>query len=245
LKGVLLCGGKGTRLYPLTKVTNKHLLSVGRQPMIVHSIEKLKEAGIVDICIITGPDHAGDFIDLLGSGAEYGVNLTYKVQDTANGIAGALSLCKDVVGNDRFVVILGDNLFADSLRGKLSGLSMGSAKIFIKEVPNPKDFGCVVWGEDIYGETVISAIEEKPKYPQSSDAVVGIYIFDRHVFNYIDQVEPSNRGELEIADVLNFYIQNGTLRWAKLKQEWLDCGQFDSYWKANEWFYKQEQQLNV
>lgn len=234
MRGVLLCGGTGSRLHPLTKTTNKHLLPVGRLPMVLHNIYKLKEAGIINICIITGTEHAGRFIDLLGSGAEYGVELTYRIQDQANGIAGALSLAKDFVGNERFVTILGDNIFTDSLKGKFNNLSYGSAKVFVKEVSDPQRFGCPAYDDDN-----IIAIEEKPKTPASNDAIIGIYAFDRHVFGYIDKIAPSQRGELEITDVLNFYVANGTLRHSRMNGFWHDAGNFESYYAVNKYFAEQ------
>lgn len=234
--GVILAGGSGSRLKPATKYTNKHLLNLGKYPMILHSIEKLKDAGVTDICLITSPDYAGRFVDILGSGKEFGVNVTFKIQDEPNGIAGALSLAKDVVGNDRFVVILADNFIEDSLKGKLGGFNLGGAKIFVKEVPNPEHFGCPTYDEN--GQIV--EIIEKPINPPSSDAIIGVYVFDRTVFGYIDQIQPSKRGELEIADVLNFYVKSGTLKHSRIKNKWLDCGTWENYYEANKWFFEQE-----
>lgn len=240
MKGILLAGGTGSRLYPLTKTTNKHLLPVGKLPMILHNIYKLKEAGITDICIVMGIEHAGRFVDLLGSGIEYGVNLTYKIQSEPNGIAGALGLTKDFVGNDRFVVILSDNIFTDSLKGKFNNMSFGSAKVFVKEVKDPERFGCPEYDDD-----QIINIEEKPSNPKSNDAVVGIYAFDRHVFGYLDKIAPSNRGELEITDVLNFYIENGTLKHARLDGFWSDAGTFETYFAVNEYFAEKEKLVDI
>ena len=182
MKGIILAGGTGSRLYPLTKVTNKHLLPVGRYPMIYHSIYKLKEAGIQDILVVTGKDHMGDVVNLLGSGKEFGVDFTYKVQDEAGGIAQALGLAEHFVGAEKMVVLLGDNVFSDSIAPYVQNFLQQDrgAKVLIKQVQNPQRFGV----PELAGDKIVS-IEEKPKQPKSSYAVTGIYMYDHQVFDII------------------------------------------------------------
>jgi glucose-1-phosphate thymidylyltransferase len=231
LKGVILAGGTGSRLLPLTKVTNKHLLPVGKYPMVFHAIAKLKEAKINDILIVTGKEHMGDVVNLLGSGRELGVIFTYKVQDEAGGIAQALGLAEHFVGNDSMVVILGDNVFSDSIVQYVSNfLEQGrGAKILLKEVPDPSRYGV----PELEGDKIIS-IEEKPRLPKSQYAVTGIYMFDAGVFDIIKTLKPSSRGELEITDVNNEYIKNGLLMYEKLQGWWTDAGTHASLRAANE-----------
>ncbi|PQD95452.1 spore coat protein [Pradoshia eiseniae] len=230
MKGVILAGGTGSRLYPLTKVTNKHLLPIGKYPMIYHSVYKLKEAGIEDILIVTGREHMGDVVDLLGSGYEFGVNFTYKVQDRPGGIAEALGLARDFTGLEKMVVILGDNVFTGTIEPYVSSFieqTIG-AKILIKEVNDPNRFGVPA----IYDGRII-AIEEKPEVPKSQFAVTGIYMYDSSVYNLIDQIEPSARGELEITDVNNHYLKKGLLTYDVLSGNWTDAGTHSSYAHAN------------
>ncbi|MFC5528986.1 sugar phosphate nucleotidyltransferase [Cohnella yongneupensis] len=231
MKGIILAGGTGSRLFPLTKVTNKHLLPVGKYPMIFHGIAKLKEAGIQDILIVTGKDHMGDVVNLLGSGREMGLSFTYKVQDEAGGIAQALGMAEHFVGNDSMVVILGDNVFADSIAGYVDNFRWqgNGAKILIQEVPDPKRYGV----PELDGNRIIS-IEEKPQEPKSTYAVTGIYMYDAAVFNIIRTLKPSGRGELEITDVNNAYIESGSLTYDVLNGWWTDAGTYDSLMKANE-----------
>lgn len=231
MKGVILAGGTGSRLYPLTKVTNKHLLPVGKYPMIFHSVYKLKTAGIEDILIVTGKEHMGDVVNLLGSGIDMGVSFTYKVQDEAGGIAQALNLAKHFVGQDQMVVILGDNVFNDSITEFVEKFRMqiSGAKILIQEVQDPQRFGV----PEIDGENILS-IEEKPQHPKSNYAVTGIYMFDYSVFNIIKTLKPSARGELEITDVNNAYIANGQLTYDVLEGWWTDAGTHASLARANE-----------
>ncbi|MGQ9474006.1 MAG: sugar phosphate nucleotidyltransferase, partial [Candidatus Caldatribacteriaceae bacterium] len=202
MKGVVLAGGTGSRLYPLTKVTNKHLLPVGRYPMIFYPIHRLKQAGITEILIVTGREHMGDVIELLGSGRDFGVEFTYRVQDRAGGIAEALGLAKNFVGQNRCVVILGDNIFEDDISPFVREylLQERGAKILLKEAPDLKRFGVP---ELCDGKVV--AIEEKPENPKSIYAVTGIYMYDPEVFDIIAVLKPSKRGELEITDVNNAY----------------------------------------
>ncbi|TDF96216.1 sugar phosphate nucleotidyltransferase [Paenibacillus piri] len=231
MKGIILAGGTGSRLYPLTKVTNKHLLPVGKYPMIFHSVAKLKEADISDILIVTGKEHMGDVVNLLGSGRDMGVTFTYKVQDEAGGIAQALDLAEHFVGNDQMVVILGDNVFSDSITSYVANFKnqQVGAKILLQEVHDPKRYGV----PELQGEKIVS-IEEKPKSPKSSYAVTGIYMFDSSVFDIVKTLKPSGRGELEITDVNNSYIQRGQLTYDILQGWWTDAGTHDSLAKANE-----------
>lgn len=231
MKGIILAGGTGSRLYPLTKVTNKHLLPVGKYPMIFHSVYKLKQANITDILIVTGKDHMGDVVNLLGSGRELGVSFTYKVQDEAGGIAQALGLAEQFVQNDQMLVILGDNVFADDITPYVSNFRKQQlgAKILIQEVSDPKRFGV----PEIQGDRIIS-IDEKPQQPKSSYAVTGIYMFDSKVFDIIRILKPSARGELEITDVNNAYIERGELTYDVLQGWWTDAGTHSSLARANE-----------
>jgi len=230
MKGIILAGGSGTRLFPLTKVTNKHLLPVYDRPMIYFPILALKKAGIRDILIVSGRGHAGHFLELLGSGKDLGVNLSYEVQEKPGGIAQALGLAEDFADNGKVAVILGDNIFQHNLRGgagKFKRQSQG-AKIFLSRVKNPRSYGV---GEIRKGK--IASIEEKPKKPKSNLAVVGIYFYDNQIFKIIKSLKPSARGELEITDVNNFYIKKGLMHYEILKGWWGDCGEnFDSLLEA-------------
>lgn len=231
MKGIILAGGTGSRLYPLTKVTNKHLLPVGKYPMIFHSVYKLKQADIYDILIVTGKDHMGDVVNLLGSGREMGVTFTYKVQDEAGGIAQALDLAESFVGIDQMVVILGDNVFEDDLSLFVQNFrkQQNGAKILIQQVEDPKRFGV----PELQGDQIVS-IEEKPSNPKSNYAVTGIYMFDHHVFDIVKTLKPSARGELEITDVNNAYIARSELTYDVLNGWWTDAGTHASLAKANE-----------
>lgn len=231
MKGIILAGGTGSRLFPLTKVTNKHLLPVGRYPMIFHSVYKLKQAGIFDILIVTGKEHMGDVVNLLGSGRQLDVSFTYKVQDEAGGIAQALGLAEEFVGNDQMVVILGDNVFADDISPFVANFreQKSGAKILIQEVPDPKRFGV----PELQGNKIVS-IEEKPQKPKSNYAVTGIYMFDNKVFDIVKTLIPSARGELEITDVNNAYIDRGELTFDVLNGWWTDAGTHNSLARANE-----------
>ena len=229
LKGVILAGGTGSRLYPLTKVTNKHLLPVGNKPMIFHPIEKLTGLGIRDILIVTGTEHMGDVVNLLGSGAEYNCRFTYKVQDQAGGIAQALGLAENFAGNDPIVVILGDNIFEDNLEAAASSYSGEGAMILLKQVPDPQRYGVAILDGD-----VVTEIQEKPEAPTTSYAVTGIYFYDAKVFSVIRDLKPSKRGELEITDVNNHYIQQKYMKSILLEGWWTDAGTPDSYRLANQ-----------
>lgn len=228
LKGVILAGGTGSRLYPLTKVTNKHLLPVGNKPMIFHPIEKLTGLGIQDILIVTGTEHMGDVVNLLGSGAEYNCRFTYKVQDQAGGIAQALGLAENFAGQDPIVVILGDNIFEDDLTRGARTYTGNGAMILLKQVPDPQRYGVALLDGD-----KVTEIQEKPENPPTSFAVTGIYFYDSRVFSVIRDLKPSKRGELEITDVNNYYIRQNQMSSALLEGWWTDAGTPESYRLAN------------
>ncbi|MEW6072320.1 MAG: sugar phosphate nucleotidyltransferase [Planctomycetota bacterium] len=230
MKGVILAGGLGTRLYPLTKITNKHLLPVYDRPMIYYPIETLVNAGITDIMIVTGGRKSGDFLSLLGNGADFGLqHLNYTYQKGEGGIAEALGLCAHWVGRDRVCVVLGDNLIERNIARAVRAFEAqaGGAKILLKEVPDPERFGVA----ELKGDRVV-AIEEKPKQPKTNLAVIGIYLYDARVFDVIRTLEPSDRGELEITDVNNWYIRDGSMTYDVLEGWWTDAGTFDSLRKA-------------
>lgn len=231
MKGIVLAGGTGSRLKPLTKVTNKHLLPVGKYPMIFYPIFRLKQSGITEILIVTGREHMGDVIELLGSGSEYGVEFTFKVQDAAGGIAQALGLAEHFVNGDMCVVILGDNIFEDNIKPFVEVFEKQEkgAKILLKEVPDPQRFGVA----ELKDGKIIS-IEEKPKAPKSNLAVTGIYMYDLEVFDFVKTLKPSGRGEFEITDVNNAYIKQGILTYDILKGWWTDAGTSESLYRANE-----------
>jgi glucose-1-phosphate thymidylyltransferase len=231
MKGIILAGGTGSRLKPLTNVTNKHLLPVGKYPMIFYSIYGLKQAGITEILIITGRDHMGSVIELLGSGHEFGLEFTFKVQDQAGGIAQALGLAEHFVNEDRCVVVLGDNILEDNIAPFVESFAKQEkgAKILLKEVSDPQRFGVA----ELKDGKIIS-IEEKPKQPKSHFAVTGVYMYDSKVFDIIKILKPSARGELEITDVNNNYIQQDALTYDILKGWWTDAGTSESLFRANE-----------
>ncbi|MCT4619646.1 MAG: sugar phosphate nucleotidyltransferase [Marinisporobacter sp.] len=230
MKGIILAGGTGSRLYPLTKVTNKHLLPVGKYPMILYLVAKMKEADITNLMIISGKEHMGSVVNLLGSGYEYGVNFTFRIQDQPGGIAQALGLCEEFVKKDKCVVMLGDNIFEDSIYPYVKRFENQEkgAKILIKQVKNPTRYGVAQLQEN-----KIIDIEEKPKNPKSNYCVTGIYMYDHRVFHIIKTLKPSNRGELEITDVNNWYIQNQSLTYDILNGWWSDAGTFHSLLDAN------------
>ncbi len=236
LRGVVLAGGTGSRLMPLTKVTNKHLLPVGQKPMIYYPIEKLISVGIEQILIVTGVEHMGDVVGLLGSGRNFGCQFTYRVQDKAGGIAEALGLAGNFAQGRPLAVILGDNIFEDDLKkcaDKFTSQKIG-ARLLLKQVQDPQRFGVA----EISGDRIIS-IEEKPKKPRSNYAVTGIYFYDASVFDIIRTLKPSARGELEITDVNNAYIAKGQLAYDILEGWWTDAGTFDSLSRANELVLKE------
>ncbi|TKB69506.1 MAG: spore coat protein [Nitrospira sp.] len=232
MRGVVLAGGLGTRLLPLTKVTNKHLLPIFDRPMIYYPIQALANAGIEEIMLVTGGDSAGDFLKLLGNGKDFGLKrLNYSYQEGEGGIADALRLAEHFVDGEPVCVILGDNIIegniaraADAFRNQREG-----AKILLKEVKNPQRFGVPV----LEGNRVVK-IEEKPANPRSSYAVTGMYFYDARVFDIIKTLKPSGRGELEITDVNNAYIAAGALSWDLLEGWWTDAGTIESLYLANQ-----------
>ena len=281
MKGVILAGGTGSRLLPLTKVINKHCLPIGDRPMLQHCVEKLYNASITDIMVITGGEHLGGIAELLGSGKDFGCDFTFRVQDRAGGIAEALRLCRDFVGDGDVCVVLGDNIFEDNLHEYISqfyinkAAGMGAMNI-LKEVPDPERFGVAelgyqqsapnskeydgkslqsiktsVW-KDVHEphliqdvkdnfnmvpsryRIVVKSIEEKPEKAKTNWAVTGIYMYDNHVFDIVDQQEYSNRDELEITNVNNAYIELGKMGCAFFEGWWTDAGTHESYAKANE-----------
>jgi len=222
MKGIILAGGEGTRLRPLTKVTNKHLLPVYDRPMIYYPIQTLIDAGVKDIMIVSGKGHAGHFLELLRSGHEFGARFSYGVQEEAGGIAQALSLCEDFSDHEKVVVMLGDNILEDAIQDAVRDFETQErgAKIFLKEVKNPKSFGVA----EIDGKA-ITRIVEKPENPKSNLAVIGLYMYDAQVWSAINTLKPSGRGELEITDVNNFYVEQGAMTFEILKGWWGDGGE--------------------
>jgi glucose-1-phosphate thymidylyltransferase len=230
-RGVVLAGGKGTRLGELTRVTNKHLLPVGAMPMVYYPIKKLIGAGVRDILLVSGTEHMGDFVELLGSGRHLGCSLTYRVQDEAGGIAQALGLAEGFCGNRPCVVLLGDNIFHDPLGPKLAAASEepGSAWVALKNVPDPGRYGVAE-----FRDLKLVGIEEKPARPRSDYAVAGVYLYPPDVFDIIRTLRPSRRGELEITDVNRAYLQQGKLGYSFLNGYWTDAGTLDSLALANQ-----------
>ncbi len=232
MKGIILAGGTGSRLFPLTKVTNKHLLPVGRQPMIFHPISKMTEAGIEEILVVTGVDHMGDVVNLLGSGREFGCRFTYKVQDEAGGIAQALGLAENFAGDSPICVILGDNIFEDGIGvyAERFKKQKKGARVLLKQVPDPQRYGVA----EVTKDGKILSIQEKPRQPRSDLAVTGVYFYDAGVYDLIRLLKPSTRGELEITDVNSGYLKRGELRYDVMDGWWTDAGTFDSLRHANE-----------
>ena len=231
LRGIVLAGGTGSRLMPLTKVTNKHLLPVGQKPMIFYPIEKLTTAGIEEILIVTGVEHMGDVVSLLGSGKDFNCRFTYKVQDEAGGIAQALALAENFAQNQPIAVILGDNIFQANLKSYAEKfIAQGAgARILLREVTDPQRFGVAELADG-----KIIGIEEKPEQPKSNYAVTGIYFYDGEVYDIIRTLKPSARGELEITHVNDAYIAKGQLAYDILQGWWTDAGTFESLTRASE-----------
>ncbi len=230
MKGVVLAGGTGSRLYPLTKITNKHLLPIYDKPMIYYPINTLVDAGIRDILVVTGGKTAGDFLRLLANGKEFGLShIDYTYQEGEGGIADALSLAEHFADGEKLCVVLGDNIIEGSIRRAVDHFNSqpAGAKILLKEVPDAKRFGVA----EVRGDRIVS-IEEKPQRPKSNYAVTGIYMYDDTVFDKIHTLEPSDRGELEITDVNNAYVREGTMTFAFLEGWWTDAGTFDSLLRA-------------
>ena len=231
MKGVILAGGLGSRLMPCTKVTNKHLLPVYDKPMIYYPLMTLVNSGITDILIVTGGNHAGEFLRLLGNGKEFGLKeISYTFQEGEGGIADALKLAEHFAKDEKIFVILGDNIIQDNVREHVNDFMKQpfGAKVFLKEVSDPERFGVA----EIRDGAIVS-IEEKPKNPKSSLAVCGLYMYDNEVFDIAKKLKPSKRGELEITDVNNEYIRRGSMTYSILKGWWTDAGTFESLFRAS------------
>ncbi|HOO54501.1 MAG TPA: sugar phosphate nucleotidyltransferase [Methanothrix sp.] len=233
MKGVILAGGTGTRLRPLTKVTNKHLLPVGKEPMIFNPVKQLISSGIDDILVVTSREHMGDIVRVLGDGHEFGCSFTFKVQDRPGGIAHALSLAENFSDSEPIVVILGDNILTHSICPHVKNFEKqgAGARVLLKKVGDPERFGVAALDER---SKMIIQIEEKSPNPASDYAVIGVYMYDSNVFDIIRTVEPSGRGELEITSVNNEYIKRNGLFYDFVEGDWTDAGTFESLHYANE-----------
>lgn len=227
MKGIILAGGSGTRLHPLTKVTSKQLLPIYDQPMIYYPLNTLLRAGIKDVLIIVAPERSGDFLNLLGSGKQFGARITYEVQDKPEGLAQAFVIGADFIGDDSVAMILGDNIFTDDLSDSVKSFKSG-AKVFAKKVHDPERFGVI----EMKNGKVIS-VEEKPKVPKSDLAQIGFYIYDNRVVDFAKNLTSSTRGEYEIVDLNNRYLEKGELSAEILKGEWIDAGTFESLHRAS------------
>ena len=236
MKGIILAGGRGTRLHPMTKATNKHLLPVGREPMIYHAVHRLEEAGIKEILIITSTEHMGDLVRCLGSGDELGVDFTYKVQEKPLGIAHALALAENFARGERICVMLGDNIFVGSVAEIVRNYQQQErgARVVLRKVSDPERFGVAALDE----QQVIE-IEEKPSKPKSDYAVIGLYFYDNQVFDIIRGMEYSERGELEITSVNNAYIAKAELEFDIFEGGWMDTGTPESLFEANRLFFEE------
>ncbi len=233
MKGIILAGGEGTRLYPLTKITSKQLLPVFDRPMIFYPLQTLLDAGIKDILIIVSPRCAGDFLHLLGSGRKFGARFTYEIQDKPEGLAQAFIIGKDFIGKESVALILGDNIFEDDFSKVIKNFKKG-AHIFAKKVPDPHRFGVVKFDKDKKAIEIV----EKPKKFISHHAITGLYIYDNRVVTVAQELKPSARGELEIVDLHNWYLDKKDIKVDVLKGEWIDMGTFDSLLKAGNWAKK-------
>jgi glucose-1-phosphate thymidylyltransferase len=240
MKGVVLGGGTGSRLMPLTKVVNKNILAVYDKPLIYYPIMTMRDAGIEEILLISGRGHAGQYLDLLSNGKELGVKLTYVIQEEPKGLAHALSIAEDFADNGPIAMILGDNIYEENLKPAVDAFTKQEkgAKVILKEVLDPQRFGVV----EFDGEKVID-IQEKPQFPKSNWIVSGFYMYDKRCFDFIRSLRPSGRGELEITDLNNCYLREGTLTYYKTTGEWIDAGTFDSLLKANLFIAKKKGKL--
>lgn len=227
MRGIILSGGSGTRLRPLTKITSKQLLPIYNRPMIYYPLDTLIKAGIKEILIIVSPERAGDYLNLLGSGREFGVKFTYEIQDKPEGLAQAFIIGEKFIQGESVAMILGDNIFEDDFAADISNFQ-GGAKVFAKHVPDPERFGVVKFDEKMKAEKII----EKPVEYLSNYAVTGLYVYDHRVVEVAKNLKPSPRGELEITDLNNWYLEKGELEVAMVEGEWLDAGTFDSLLKA-------------
>ncbi|MEN8253346.1 MAG: sugar phosphate nucleotidyltransferase [Patescibacteria group bacterium] len=229
MKGIVLAGGSGTRLRPLTKVTSKQLLPVYNKPMIYYPLETLIKAGIEEILIIIAPDRAGDFLNLLGSGKEFGCRFTYEIQDKPEGIAQAFMIGENFISDDSVTLVLGDNVFEEDFVKNISDFKSGG-RVFAKKVHDPERFGVVAFDEN----KKATSIEEKPEKPKSNYAVTGLYVYDNTVLEKTKNLKPSARGELEITDINNLYLNEGKLDVAFVEGSWFDCGTFESLNEASQ-----------
>ena len=230
MKGIILAGGHGSRLFPLTKIFNKSLLPIYDKPMIYYPLQTLKQMGITEICIVSGKEHCGQIMNQLGSGEEYGVDITYRVQEKPGGIAQALGLCREFAGTENVFVCLGDNIFEDNFSDLKLNYFDSWCHIFLKEVPDPERFGVPVFqGMDRH----LMKVEEKPEKPMSDYAVTGLYMFNQEVWSIIDTLKPSERGELEVVDLINWYTDRGKTTYSELEGFWSDAGTPDSLVQAN------------
>lgn len=227
MRGIILSGGSGTRLRPLTKITSKQLLPIYDRPMIYYPLNTLIKAGVKEILIIVAPERAGDYLNLLGSGKDFGVKFTYEIQDKPEGLAQAFIIAENFIDNEDVVMILGDNIFEDDFSQDIRNFKSG-AKIFAKQVTDPERFGVVKLDENGKPQEIV----EKPKEFISNLAVTGLYVFDSRVVEIAKNMKPSDRGELEITDVNNWYLKKGELEVAKVNGEWLDAGTFESLYRA-------------
>lgn len=227
MRGIILSGGSGTRLKPLTKITSKQLLPIYDRPMIYYPLNTLIKAGIKEILIIVAPERAGDYLNLLGSGQKFGVKFTYEIQDKPEGLAQAFLIAENFIDQENVAMILGDNIFEDDFSSEIKNFKSG-AKIFAKAVPDPERFGVIKLDEQGRPEAIV----EKPKERISDLAVTGLYIYDSRVVDVVKNMKPSERGELEITEVNNWYLQKGELELARVEGEWLDAGTFDSLLRA-------------
>jgi len=228
IKGIILAGGTGTRLHPLTKTTNKHLLPIYNKQMIFYPLETLKKSGIKDITIVSGPGHAGQFLELLASGYDMGLNISYTIQEKPLGIAHGIWVALRELGKEDIVVILGDNIFEDTITQDIKDFK-GGAKIFLKKVNDPERFGIVE-----FENNKITKIIEKPSIPKSNLAVTGLYIYDKHAYDFIETIPLSKKGEVEVTDLNNIYIKKGLMNHRELNGYWLDAGTLEGMFKASE-----------
>jgi len=240
MKGIILGGGTGSRLMPLTKIINKNVLAIYDKPLIYYPICTLRDAGIKEILLVSGRGHAGQYLDLLSSGRELGVKLTYEIQEEPKGIAQALGIAEDFADNGPVAMILGDNIYEESLKSAVDDFlkQEKGAKIVLKQVPDPQRFGVA----EFDGDKLID-IQEKPQFPKTDWIVTGFYMYDKRCFDFIRTLRPSSRGELEITDLNNCYLREGTLTYYKTTGEWIDAGTFDSLLKANIFIAKKQGKL--
>lgn len=239
MRGIILSGGSATRLRPCTKITSKQLLPVYNKPMIYYPLNTLIKAGIKEILIIVAPERAGDYLNLLGSGKEFGVKFTYEIQDKPRGLAEAFIIGENFIDQENVALVLGDNIFEDDLSEEIKSFNTGG-KIFLKEVPDPERFGVA----EINNVGQVVSIEEKPTQPKSNLAITGLYVFDSRVVSVAKNVKPSERGELEITEVQKWYLNNSELSYGKIMGEWIDAGTFDSLLRA-QIFAKEKMQAKM